>query len=56
MSESGDERGEPQLGGVLVGVGGPERAVLVGEEAFGVVAAEVGRAEEVGGAQAAADL
>ena len=58
MAESGDDRGELQLGGVrdtTVVVDGPER-VLVGKEAFGVVAAEVGRAEEVRGAEAAADL
>ena len=48
MAESGDDRGELQLGGVraaaAVGVGGLER-VLVGQETFGVVAAEVRRAE-----------
>ena len=58
MAESGDDRGELQLGGVRAaafGVGGLER-VLVGQETFGVVAAQVGRAEEVRGAEAAADL
>ena len=58
MAESGDDRGQLQLGGVrdaAVVVGGPER-VLVGKETFGVVAAQVGRAEEVRGAEAAADL
>ena len=60
MAESGDDRGELQLGGVraaaaAVVVGGPER-VLVGQETFGVVAAEVRRAEEIRGAEAATDL
>ena len=59
MAESGDDRGELQLGGVgadaAVGVGWSE-GVLVGQETFGVVAAQVGRAEEVRGAEAAADL
>ena len=58
MAESGGDRGELQLGGVraaAVGVGGLER-VLVGQETFGVVAAEVRRAKEVRGAEATTDL
>ena len=59
MAESGDDRGELRLGGVraatTVGVGGLER-VLVGQETFGVVAAEVRGAEEIRGAEAATDL
>ena len=49
MAESGDDRGELQLGGVrdaAIGVDGPEGA-LVGQKTFGVVAAEVGRAQKV---------
>ena len=58
MAESGDDGGELQLGGIrdaAVVVHGPE-GVLVGQKTFGVVAAQVGRAEEVRGAEAAADL
>ena len=58
MSESGDERGELQLGGVhsaAPGVDGLE-GILVGQETFGVVAAQVGRAQEVRGTETAADL